>query len=63
VEGRTVVLPLDAEGYPREQSRPVPNDVVVIPHPESSLSIGPDPSVYVFEKLDMRRNIYRIPLH
>ncbi|HTT04539.1 MAG TPA: winged helix-turn-helix domain-containing protein [Steroidobacteraceae bacterium] len=63
VEGRTVVLPLGADGYPREQSRPVPADVVVLPHPEGSLSIGPDPSVYVFEKLDMRRNIYRIPLH
>ncbi|HEX4051225.1 MAG TPA: winged helix-turn-helix domain-containing protein [Steroidobacteraceae bacterium] len=63
VQGRTVVLPLDADGYPREQARPVPDDVIVLPHAEGSLSIGPDPSVYAFEKLDMRRNIYRIPLH
>jgi hypothetical protein len=36
---------------------------VLIPHQPPALSIGPDPSVYVFLKSEQRQNIYRIPLH
>ena len=36
---------------------------VLIPHQSPELSIGPDPSVYVFLKTELRQNIYRIPLH
>jgi hypothetical protein len=27
------------------------------------ISPGPDPSIYVFEKRDLQRNLFRIPLH
>jgi hypothetical protein len=27
------------------------------------ISPGPDPSTYVFEKRDLQRNLFRIPLH
>jgi hypothetical protein len=46
-----------------EASTPVPPDATLIPHPEPSLSMGSDPSVYVFVKGEARRNIYRILLH
>jgi DNA-binding winged helix-turn-helix (wHTH) protein/Tol biopolymer transport system component len=36
---------------------------VLIPHQPPDVSIGPDPSVYVFLKSEQRQNIYRIPLH
>jgi serine/threonine protein kinase len=29
----------------------------------SSISLGPDPSIYVFTKTDLQRNLFRIPLH
>jgi Tol biopolymer transport system component/DNA-binding winged helix-turn-helix (wHTH) protein len=63
VHGRTVALRLDTDGVPSEVARPIPADTIVIPLPEQSLSIGSDPSVYAFEKGELRRNIYRIPLH
>jgi hypothetical protein len=28
-----------------------------------SLSTGPDPSIFVFTKTDLQRNLFRIPLH
>ena len=33
----------------------------VIEH--GSISPGPDPSIYVFTKRDLQRNLFRIPLH
>ena len=30
---------------------------------QGSLSMGPDPSTYVFTKTDLQRNLFRIPLH
>ncbi len=38
-------------------------DALLIPHSELNLSMGSDPSVYAFVKLETHRNIYRIPLH
>ena len=61
--GRTVVLPLQANGLPAMPMRPVPAGATVIPHAEVDLGPGPDPSVYVYVKVEQRRNIYRIPLH
>jgi eukaryotic-like serine/threonine-protein kinase len=63
VHGRTVALRLDADGVPSEAARPIPADSIVIPHSELSLSIGSDATVYAFERGELRRNIYRIPLH
>jgi hypothetical protein len=34
---------------------------IVIQH--DSIAPGPDPSIYVFTKTDLQRNLYRIPLH
>jgi hypothetical protein len=28
-----------------------------------SLPTGPDPSIFVFTKTDLQRNLFRIPLH
>ena len=58
-----IQLRLDADGLPTEAPRPVPADSIVIPRPELSVSIGSNPTVYAFERGDLRRNIYRIPLH
>jgi dipeptidyl aminopeptidase/acylaminoacyl peptidase len=60
--GRTAALPIGADGLPTESAMSVP-DATLIPHPESNLSMGSDPSVYTFVKWETRRNIYRIPLH
>ncbi len=60
--GRTAALPIGADGLPVESAMSVP-DAALIPHPESDLSMGSDPSVYAFVKWETRRNIYRIPLH
>ncbi len=62
-EGRTIALPLDIHGVPLQPVRPIPADATVIQRPEQSLAIGPSPTVYAFEKRELRRNIYRIPLH
>jgi hypothetical protein len=60
--GRTAVLPLGANGLPTQSAMSV-LDTPLIPHPEMNLSMGSDPSVYAFVKLETHRNIYRIPLH
>lgn len=61
--GRTLALPLDNHGVPLEPVRPIAADAIVIQRPELSLAIGPDPTTYAFESRELRRNIYRIPLH
>jgi hypothetical protein len=61
--GRTAALPVGADGLTTESAMLVPPDATLIPHPELSLSMSSDPSVYVFVKGEARRNIYRIPLH
>jgi DNA-binding winged helix-turn-helix (wHTH) protein/Tol biopolymer transport system component len=60
--GRTAVLPIGADGLPTESAMSVPA-AMLIPHPELSVSMGSDPSVYAFVKWETHRNIYRIPLH
>jgi DNA-binding winged helix-turn-helix (wHTH) protein/Tol biopolymer transport system component len=60
--GRTAALPIGADGLPTESVLSVP-ETMLIPHPELSLSIGSDPSVYTIEKGETHRNIYRIPIH
>jgi hypothetical protein len=61
--GRTVAVRLGVDGRPTAPVIPAPSDATLIPYPELSLAVGPDPSVYAFEKVESRRNIYRIPLH
>jgi DNA-binding winged helix-turn-helix (wHTH) protein/Tol biopolymer transport system component len=61
--GRTAVVRMGATGRPILPILPAAPDAVVIPHPEAGLSAGQDPSVYVYVKSELRRNIFRIPLH
>ncbi|HEY6456136.1 MAG TPA: winged helix-turn-helix domain-containing protein [Steroidobacteraceae bacterium] len=61
--GSTRVLPVGPDDLPLS---PLPAASVagaLIPHPGDNLSVGPDPSAYVFLKSERRQNIYRIPLH
>jgi hypothetical protein len=60
---RTVAVHLDDGGLPTRPLLPLPADSQLIPYPEESVAAGPDPSVYVYIKSELRRNIYRIPLH
>jgi hypothetical protein len=53
--GQTVGPRLDPDGVPTEAVRPIRADGIVIPRPELSLSVGPDPSVYAFERGELRR--------
>jgi DNA-binding winged helix-turn-helix (wHTH) protein/Tol biopolymer transport system component len=61
--GRTALLPLGADGLPAASTLRLADTGAVIPHPEQSLSLSADPSVYVYASDEIRRNIYRIPLH
>ncbi len=61
--GGTAVVTLNADGMPVEPILPVAPGTKVIPQPENTLALASDPSVYVYAKSEMRRNIYRIPLH
>ena len=61
--GRTAVLPLGPDGLPSLPIAKEPPASQLIPHPETSLSVGADPSVYAYLKGSAHRNIYRIPLH
>jgi DNA-binding winged helix-turn-helix (wHTH) protein/Tol biopolymer transport system component len=61
--GRTAVVNLNADGMPGESILPVAPGTKIIPQPEDALAVGPDPSIYAYVKSEMRRNIYRIPLH
>jgi DNA-binding winged helix-turn-helix (wHTH) protein/Tol biopolymer transport system component len=60
---RTGVLHLDADGLPGAQEIAAASTAATIPQSIESLSAGQDPSVYAYVKSEVRRNIYRIPLH
>jgi DNA-binding winged helix-turn-helix (wHTH) protein/Tol biopolymer transport system component len=62
--GRTAVVNLNADGMPVDPILPVAPETKVIPQePEALALAGSDPTTYVYVKSDLRRNIYRIPLH
>jgi DNA-binding winged helix-turn-helix (wHTH) protein/Tol biopolymer transport system component len=61
--GRTAILHLDAAGMPAESALRLAGTGALIPHAEDSLAMADDPGVYVFANSEIRRNIYRIPLH
>ena len=61
--GRTAAIRVGAGGKPNGQIVPLPAGTVVIPRAEDGLTVGNDPSIYVYTKADLRRNIYRVPLH
>jgi len=64
--GRTYVIPLPA-GKPLPDLPAAESDwaklpgVQIIPH--GAVSPGPDPSMYVFTRTELMRNLFRIPLH
>jgi len=61
--GRTIALPVGADGIPGAVPRPLSAATNLIPHDEGSLAFAADPSTYAFVRWETRRNIYRIPLH
>lgn len=60
---QTVAVPVGADNVPTAPVTEAIRGGMLIPHAGPSLSMGPDPSVYVFVQSERRRNIYRIPLH
>jgi DNA-binding winged helix-turn-helix (wHTH) protein/Tol biopolymer transport system component len=61
--GWTEALPVGPDDLPLGALAAEDAGAVLIPHQPPAMSIGPDPSVYVFLKTEQRQNIYRIPLH
>jgi Tol biopolymer transport system component len=61
--GRTAIVRVGADGLPSSSSGPGASGGALIPYPEDSISVAADPAVYLFQKIEIRRNIYRIPLH
>jgi hypothetical protein len=61
--GRTAVLHIGTDGLPIEPRLPDPSAPGLIPHEQEQLSVGADPSVYSFVRMESRSNIYRIPIH
>ena len=61
--GSTRVVPVGPDDMPLSALPAASLEGALIPHPGDNLSVGPDPSVYVFLKSERRQNIYRIPLH
>jgi DNA-binding winged helix-turn-helix (wHTH) protein/Tol biopolymer transport system component len=61
--GSTAVLPTGPDDLPLTPLLAATAGARLIPHQEEGLWVGPDPSVYVFLKTELRQNIYRIPLH
>jgi serine/threonine protein kinase len=68
--GKTLAIPvpagkslpdLPASGIDLSVSAIPPRTVQLIEH--GSISLGPDPSTYVFTKTDLQRNLFWIPLH
>jgi len=68
--GRTLAIPVpagkslpdfSASGMSSPAGLVIPPGARMIEH--DSLSPGPDPSIYVFTKTDLQRNLFRIPLH
>jgi hypothetical protein len=62
-EGRTAVLPFGADALAIDFARPASAAAALIPHAEQELSVGSDPTEYVYVRREDRRNIYRIPIH
>jgi hypothetical protein len=64
--GRTYVIPVTS-GNPLPDLSESESDwaklpgVQIIPH--GAVSPGPDPSMYIFTRTDLMRNLFRIPLH
>jgi DNA-binding winged helix-turn-helix (wHTH) protein/dipeptidyl aminopeptidase/acylaminoacyl peptidase len=63
LSGSTRVLPVGPDDLPLTSVTAASADGALIPKPGDNLSVGADPSVYVFLKSERRQNIYRIPLH
>jgi len=61
--GWTEALPVGPDDLPLSALPAENAGGVLIPHQPPDISIGADPSVYVFLKSEQRQNIYRIPLH
>jgi hypothetical protein len=61
--GRTAILDIGSDGFPNATTMTLTPDAAQIPHAELALSVGTNPFVYAFEKGEVRRNIYRVPLH
>ena len=59
----TVAVPLGPDGLPAGPVSEALSGGARIPYAGLSLSIGSDPTEYVFVRSERRRNIYRIPLH
>jgi serine/threonine protein kinase len=68
--GKTLAIPvpagkslpdLPASGIDLSANGLAPRATRLIEH--GSISPGPDPSIYVFTKTDLQRNLFRIPLH
>jgi DNA-binding winged helix-turn-helix (wHTH) protein/Tol biopolymer transport system component len=63
LSGSTRVVPVGPDDLPLSPLPAASADGALIAQPGDNLSVGPDPSVYVFLKAERRQNIYRIPLH
>ncbi len=61
--GRTAVLSTGADGLPAGPVAQLLPDATMIPHNEELISVGSEPSTYVFVRSARQRNIYRLPLH
>jgi dipeptidyl aminopeptidase/acylaminoacyl peptidase len=61
--GRTAIVPVGADGLPSATSGPGASGGALIPYAEDSISVAADPAVYLFQNIEVRHNIYRIPLH
>ena len=58
-----VAVLLGPNGLPAVSVSEALTGAALIPHAGLSLSMGSDPTEYVFVRSERRRNIYRIPLH
>ena len=63
LSGSTAVLPTGPDDLPLTPLLAATAGARLIPNQGEGLWVGPDPSVYVYLKTELRQNIYRIPLH
>jgi DNA-binding winged helix-turn-helix (wHTH) protein/Tol biopolymer transport system component len=61
--GSTAALPTGPDDLPLSTLMAADTKAPLVPYQVPYVAMGPDPSVYVFIKSEMRQNIYRIPLH
>ena len=61
-QGRTIVLPLGADGLPLKGGAGAAAESGSFPHAEQLLSVSADPAVYAYVKEVSERNIFRIPV-